>query len=199
MATEVSNQTNKRKIIEEEESDEEVLELILKAESETKKLKSEENKTNAKSTPKTPTSAKQTKKSDIKVNDKTVGTPKSVQTKLPFKSIQPTTTPTPKSVEKIKVDGPDVVSSKDESPKAEAKEVVHREDGEWLIEDYLLDPEWRLLLEEEFGKKYFIGINKIIKEGYKKNILRPPKELVFNAFNSTNLNKVCHLSILLKY
>ena len=118
-----------------------------------------------------------------------MGTPKSVQTKLPFKSIQPTTTP--KSVEKIKADSPDIVCAKAESLKAEAKEAVQREDGEWLIEDYLLDPEWRLLLEEEFGKKYFIGINKIIKEGYKQNNLRPPKELVFNAFNSTNLNKVC--------
>ena len=33
-------------------------------------------------------------------------------------------------------------------------------------------------------------INNNIKEGYKKGINRPPKELVFNALNSTKLDKV---------
>ncbi len=60
----------------------------------------------------------------------------------------------------------------------------------WNIEDFLFDKEWKNLLKEEFSKKYFIEINNNIKEGYKKGINRPPKELVFNALNSTKLDKV---------
>ena len=63
----------------------------------------------------------------------------------------------------------------------------------WNIEDFLLDKEWKSLLTEEFSKKYFLEINKSIKEGYKKGINRPPKELVFNALNSTKLNKVTEI------
>jgi hypothetical protein len=60
----------------------------------------------------------------------------------------------------------------------------------WNIEDFLLDKEWKSLLKEEFSKKYFLEINNNIKEGYKKGINRPPKELVFNALNSTKIDKV---------
>ena len=67
---------------------------------------------------------------------------------------------------------------------------IIRNDGEWEIQDFMYCEEWRRLLKDEFGKKYFSDINNFIREGYKKGINRPPKELVFNAFNSTRLSDV---------
>lgn len=67
---------------------------------------------------------------------------------------------------------------------------IERPNGEWLIEDYLVDEEWRKCLEDEFDKKYFKEINLVLKPGYQKNIIRPPKELVFNALNSTKLDNI---------
>lgn len=63
--------------------------------------------------------------------------------------------------------------------------------NDWKIEDFLLDDEWKLLLKDEFEKSYFIELNKFLKPNFKKNIVRPPKELVFNAFNSTKPSQVC--------
>jgi hypothetical protein len=95
-----------------------------------------------------------------------------VQTKLSFKSIQ-TASPKPK------------VES------ANKEEIVQKpNDGEWEIQEFLHDTKWKKLLSEEFSKKYFIEINRIIREGYKKNIVRPPKELVFNALNSTSIDNI---------
>ena len=65
-----------------------------------------------------------------------------------------------------------------------------KESDDWLIEDFLYDPQWKQLLKDEFEKKYFLEINQKIKDGYKKDINRPPKELVFNALNSTKLDQV---------
>jgi hypothetical protein len=79
--------------------------------------------------------------------------------------------------------------SEKEKPQELPKPIV-RPNGEWLIEDFLLDEQWKKWLNDEFEKPYFKEINRIIREGYKKNILRPPKELVFNALNSTKLDKV---------
>lgn len=157
---------NKRKI--EENSDDEDMQLFLKAESEIiKKLKSTEEKVETK----TPQTSKEVKSS--------VSTPKSsIQTKLPFKTLQPSSaskTPT---------------TSKSDTKFETHHEIVKRADGEWFIEDFLLDKQWRTLLQEEFKKKYFIDINNVIREGFKKNILRPPKELVFNAMNSTRLDNI---------
>ena len=69
-------------------------------------------------------------------------------------------------------------------------QIEKKSTDEWSIEDYLYDKEWKSLLSEEFNKKYFIEINKNIKDGYKKGINRPPKELVFNALNSTKISSV---------
>jgi len=79
--------------------------------------------------------------------------------------------------------------SEKEKPQELPKPIV-RPNGEWLIEDFLLDEQWKKWLNDEFEKPYFKEINRIIREGYKKNILRPPKELVFNALNSTKLDKI---------
>jgi uracil-DNA glycosylase len=64
------------------------------------------------------------------------------------------------------------------------------EDIDFRIESYLYSEEWKELLKEEFKKDYFKKINTILNDGYKKNLLRPPKELVFNALNSTSLNEI---------
>ena len=92
----------------------------------------------------------------------------------------------------IEVKKQNETSKKDIKEELEEKvEITVRPDGEWEIQDYLLDSTWKSLLEAEFEKKYFIEINKFIKNGYQKNINRPPKELVFNAFNSTKISQVC--------
>lgn len=99
-------------------------------------------------------------------------TKSAVQTKLSFKPIQ-TESPKPKVESKTK------------------EEIVQKpNDGEWEIQEFLHDEKWRRLLNEEFSKKYFNEINRIIREGYKKNIVRPPKELVFNALNSTSIDNI---------
>ena len=163
--------------------------FFLKSESETlKKIKSNENEPTTKiETPKTPAqSVKKSTETIGSAKSKDTGTPKSsIQTKLPFKSIQPT------AATKTSNSNSDPTKIEAVVDKSETHDtVVNRPDGEWFIEDYLLDREWKSLLKEEFEKEYFIEINKIIKEGYKKNILRPPKELVFNALNSTPLKQV---------
>lgn len=69
---------------------------------------------------------------------------------------------------------------------------IVRPNGEWFIEDYLVDEQWKRWLSDEFEKPYFKEINKVLKDGYQRGIVRPPKELVFNALNSTKLDKVKH-------
>jgi hypothetical protein len=176
---------NKRKI--EEDSDDEDVQLFLKHESEnSKKLKSKEEDKVEETAPQTPKQAsKEVKTKGTPANNslptKNVNTPKlSVQTKLPFKTLQPS------NLDKTAQATPPKTETKCESQ----YEVVPRADGQWFIEDFLLDKEWRSLLKDEFEKKYFIEINNVIRGGYDKNILRPPKELVFNALNSTKLKNV---------
>ena len=67
---------------------------------------------------------------------------------------------------------------------------------EWSIRSYLHDDEWKTLLDAEFNKPYFATVDKVVAQGYKKNNVRPPKELVFNAFNSTSLKKVSGVSFI---
>lgn len=65
-----------------------------------------------------------------------------------------------------------------------------KESGDWNIQDFLYEKQWKELLTDEFALPYFKEINDKIKPGYKKDIVRPPKELVFNALNSTKLNDI---------
>ena len=62
--------------------------------------------------------------------------------------------------------------------------------GSFKIEDFLVNEEWRSLLSEEFDKAYFKRLNQVLSVGYQKEIVRPKKELVFNALNKTKLNGV---------
>ena len=83
-----------------------------------------------------------------------------------------------------------LVAKEASSPAPVQIKPIVRPNGEWQIQDYLTDPTWRSLLQFELEKKYFESINNHIRDGYKKNIVRPPKELVFNALNSTKLSMV---------
>jgi uracil-DNA glycosylase len=67
---------------------------------------------------------------------------------------------------------------------------VPKDNGNWVIEDFLHDKEWKTLLQDQFEMDYFKEINEFIKPGYKKDNVRPPKELVFNALNSTKLKDI---------
>jgi len=53
-----------------------------------------------------------------------------------------------------------------------------------------IDESWRNLLSEEFKKPYFNDIGTFVKGEYKRKIVYPKGRDVFNAFNSTPVNKV---------
>lgn len=117
----------------------------------------------------------------------------------PFASKPSTAVNSPKPNNKFMIQqklafSPSVTKSPASSSSSEAKPVVPkpivRANGEWFIEDYLVDEQWRRLLADEFEKPYFKEINAFIKPGYEKGIVRPPKELVFNALNSTKINNI---------
>ena len=67
---------------------------------------------------------------------------------------------------------------------------VDLENG-FKVQDYLIDSTWKRLLQTEFQKQYFQEINQFLEKEYQKGIVRPPKELIFNAFNSTKIDDVC--------
>ena len=72
-------------------------------------------------------------------------------------------------------------------------ELENEERSDFKIEQFLKDSEWNLFLKEEFEKDYFKKLNVVLEKGYKRDIVMPPKELVFNAFNSTKMSNVSHL------
>ena len=49
---------------------------------------------------------------------------------------------------------------------------------------------WYYKLKDEFDKKYWIELSSKVKNSYKNKIIYPKPHLMFNAFNSTHLNKV---------
>jgi uracil-DNA glycosylase len=51
-----------------------------------------------------------------------------------------------------------------------------------------LNPEWKLLLTSEMQKSYFQELLKIIDIEYENHTCFPPKELIFEAFNSCSFN-----------
>jgi uracil-DNA glycosylase len=50
------------------------------------------------------------------------------------------------------------------------------------------DSSWHLFFEDEKSKPYFAVLLDSIDAEYESHICYPPKELIFNAFNSCNLN-----------
>jgi hypothetical protein len=67
-------------------------------------------------------------------------------------------------------------------------------DGEnrdkFAIDRFLHELEWRSLLESEFKSDYFLNLNSFLENEYKRKSIKPPQELVFNAFNLTKLSQV---------
>jgi hypothetical protein len=76
------------------------------------------------------------------------------------------------------------------SSKGHVENNIQIESGGFHIENFLQDSEWRSLVKQEFSKGYFMKINEFLEKEYQRGIVRPPKELVFNAFNSCQIRKV---------
>ncbi len=58
------------------------------------------------------------------------------------------------------------------------------------MNEFNIHPEWREALKEEFGKEYFINLLKLLESKYKENLVYPPKEKIFEAFNLCPFSKV---------
>ncbi len=54
----------------------------------------------------------------------------------------------------------------------------------------VIDNSWKLALDEEFGKSYFLELKAFLVEEKKKYNIFPPGSLIFNAFNLTPFDKV---------
>ena len=54
----------------------------------------------------------------------------------------------------------------------------------------ILNDDWYKFLQDELGKEYFVNLEKFIDNEYKKNVIFPPKENIFRAFNLLELDKV---------
>jgi uracil-DNA glycosylase len=56
--------------------------------------------------------------------------------------------------------------------------------------DVTIEESWKIRLQEEFQKDYFIKLTAFIKEEYRTRTIYPPGSLIFNAFNLCPFNKV---------
>ena len=53
-----------------------------------------------------------------------------------------------------------------------------------------IEESWYEFLEEEFERAYFLSIRKFLKKKYKERIVYPHPLNIFNAFNSTPVDRV---------
>ena len=59
------------------------------------------------------------------------------------------------------------------------------------MQNKITQPTWKDLLKDEFSKPYMIELEDFLKNEEKENkIILPPKDLIFNALNSTPLDEV---------
>jgi uracil-DNA glycosylase len=56
--------------------------------------------------------------------------------------------------------------------------------------DVRIEPGWKLKLEKEFEKEYFIRLSQFVKEEYRTNTVFPPGSLIFNSFDLCPFEKV---------
>lgn len=56
--------------------------------------------------------------------------------------------------------------------------------------DVKIDPTWKLRLENEFEREYFVRLSGFIKDEYRQTVVYPPGSLIFNAFNLCPFDKV---------
>lgn len=53
-----------------------------------------------------------------------------------------------------------------------------------------LEPSWKELLSEEFDKEYFKNLTDFVRNEYLESTIYPPAKFIFNALDSTPVNKV---------
>jgi len=53
-----------------------------------------------------------------------------------------------------------------------------------------IEESWKIALQEEFNKPYFLQLKNFLMEERKQHIVYPPGKLIFSAFNHTPLNNV---------
>lgn len=53
-----------------------------------------------------------------------------------------------------------------------------------------LDPSWKALLQEEFGKPYFEQLVAFVKKEYQEHTVYPPGKFIFNALDSCPVDRV---------
>jgi uracil-DNA glycosylase len=56
--------------------------------------------------------------------------------------------------------------------------------------DVKIEETWKKVLEEEFGKEYFVKLTEFVKSEYNKNTVYPPPGFIFKAFELTPFDKV---------
>ena len=53
-----------------------------------------------------------------------------------------------------------------------------------------IEESWHILMNEEFEKPYFKTLKRFIRFEYKQRVIYPKGKDIFNAFNSTPVNRV---------
>jgi len=53
-----------------------------------------------------------------------------------------------------------------------------------------IEPSWKLVLEEEFGKEYFKTLREFVKSEYRHAVVFPSPKNIFRAFELTSFDKV---------
>jgi uracil-DNA glycosylase len=53
-----------------------------------------------------------------------------------------------------------------------------------------IEDSWKKVLEEEFGKEYFVKLTEFVKNEYANATVYPPPKFIFNAFELTPFDKV---------
>ena len=56
--------------------------------------------------------------------------------------------------------------------------------------DVKIEQSWKVCLDEEFQKPYFMQLTDFVRNEYKANTVYPPASLIFNAFNLCPFDKV---------
>jgi uracil-DNA glycosylase len=56
--------------------------------------------------------------------------------------------------------------------------------------DVKIEPSWKMKLQGEFEKEYFLRLTEFVREEYRKNTIYPPGNMIFNAFNLCPFEKV---------
>jgi uracil-DNA glycosylase len=59
-----------------------------------------------------------------------------------------------------------------------------------MADDIKIDPSWKKVLQEEFGKDYFTKLREFVRNEYQHSIIYPPPKDIFRAFNLTPFDKV---------